>query len=349
VERHPKEAEEYHGEVVSYYPATLAQAGEDALYRALAQVAQKNNLRAGVVELARLVGVQQPREAEWYLELGDAWLASGEALKAVGAYEQGVRLKPRMVRGLQSLAKGLKAAGQNPRSVDTLRQALQIAPSDAGSWYQLGTLAIAQGQARDAMERLQKAVALDPDMPGVYTTLAAVEAGAGQRERAEAALQEALRIDPYDAAAWDLAGRSMAEKSQFPEALFDFEKAIRHRPDFGPYLYEYALTLASAGQVYRAQESAEAAVKADPNLAEPHALLGRLDARKRQFAEAAKEYREAIRLRPEFAQARLDLASLLVAQGEVQQAVEQLREVAKGADPGSARIASDALRRLGIQ
>ena len=35
-------------------------------------------------------------------------------------------------------------------------------------------------------------------------------------------LAEALRIDPYDAAAWDLAGRAMAGKGQFPEALYDF-------------------------------------------------------------------------------------------------------------------------------
>ena len=72
-----------------------------------------------------------------------------------------------------------------------------------------------------------------------------------------AALQEALRIDPYDAAAWDLAGRALAEKRQFPEALFDFERALRYRPDFAPYLYDYALTLSSAGQFERAQESAE--------------------------------------------------------------------------------------------
>src|SRR5260370_36176261 len=54
VERHPTEAEEYRGEVVPYYPSTLPRAGSDALYRALAQVMMKNNLRAGIAELARL-------------------------------------------------------------------------------------------------------------------------------------------------------------------------------------------------------------------------------------------------------------------------------------------------------
>jgi tetratricopeptide (TPR) repeat protein len=346
-ERHPTEAEEYHGEVVPYYPPTVSRAGADALYRALAQVAAKNNLRAGVAELARQVALQQPREPEWYIQLGDAWLAGGEPVKAVTAYERAVQLRPQMVRALQSLAKGLKAAGQPVRSAAILQQAIQIAPSDAASWYQFGALDSALGRTAEALEKIQKAIALDPDLPGEYTTLAAIQAAAGQRDRARAALREALRLDPYDAAAWDLAGRALAEKGQYPEALYDFEKALRHRPDFAPYLYDYALTLNSANQFDRAQESAEAAARADPNLAEPHALLGRLLASKRQLPAAAKEYQEALRLRPDFGRIRLDLASVLAAQGDMRQAVQHLREAAKSGDPEVARLAADALQRLG--
>ena len=353
-ERHPNEAEEYRGPVVPYYPAysptyppALPRTGADALYGALAQVAMKNNLRAGVAELARLVALQQPREAEWYIQLGDAWLASGEPVKAVTAYERAVQLRPQAVRGLQSLAQGLKAAGQASRSAEVLRQAIQIAPSDAASWYQSGGVALALGRTGEAMEKMQKAIALDPDLPGGYTTLAAIQAAAGLADRAAAALREALRVDPYDAAAWDLAGRALAAKREFPEALYDFEKAIRHRPNFAPHLYDYALTLASAGEFDRAQESAAASARADPNLAEPHALSGRLLASKRQLPEAAREYREAIRLRPDFARARLDLASVLVAQHDIGQAVEQLREAARSSDPEVARLAAEALQRLG--
>ena len=102
-ERHPTEAEEYRGEVVPYYPATLPRLGPDALYRALAQVAMRNNLRAGVAELARLIALQAPREAEWYVQLGEAWLADGSPAKAVAAYEAALRLKPGTVRILRSL------------------------------------------------------------------------------------------------------------------------------------------------------------------------------------------------------------------------------------------------------
>jgi hypothetical protein len=52
---------------------------------------------------------------------------------------------------------------------------------------------------------------------------------------------------------------------------------------------------------------------------------------------------------PDFAQARLDLASVLMASGERSQAIEELREVARGKDPAAARVAADALRRSGEQ
>jgi predicted CXXCH cytochrome family protein len=345
-ERHPTEAEEYRGEVLPYYPA-LARSGPDALYRALAQVLMKNNLRGGIVEFSRLIAVQQPRETEWHLQLGDAWLAGGDPPKAIAAYENASRLSPQSVRALQSMARALRASGQASRSAEVLQQAIRIAPSDAASWYQSGSLAFELGRPAEAIEKIQKAIALDPDLPGAYTTLAGMHAATGRMELAEAPLRDALQLDPYDAAAWDLAGRTLAGKGQFSEALYNFEKALRQRPNFAVYLYDYALTLSSAGQPDRAQESAEAALRADPKLAEAHALLGSLLARKRQLSEAVSHYQEAVRLRPDFARARLDLASILAAQGDMKGAVMQLREASKGNDPEVARLAAGALQRLG--
>jgi tetratricopeptide (TPR) repeat protein len=187
-ERHPTEAEEYRGEVVPYYPSN-----PDALYRALAQVILKNNLRAGVVELARLIGVRQPREPIWHMQLGDAWLASGEPLKAVAAYEQAVRLSPRSVSALQALARAFKASGQAARSAETLEKAIRIAPSDARSWYQSGVLS-------SDPEKMQKAIAIDPDLPreldAAITKLLEPDPGARHQCAAELswALSEVLAL-----------------------------------------------------------------------------------------------------------------------------------------------------------
>jgi len=346
-ERHPKESEEYRGEIVPYYPPALPKTGPDALYRAFAQVAMGNNLRAGVVELSRLVAVQQPRDPEWHIQLGDARLVNGEPLKAIASYQSALRLRERMPRALQALAKALRSAGQLPESLDTLRKVLEIDPSDASAWYQLGMVESDLQRNRDAIEHLRRATSLDPNLPGVHTTLAHAQFSEGQLEEATSALREALQIDPYESAAWDLAGRVLTTKGEFREAFYNFEHAIRYRPNFAPHLYDYALALSTSNSFDRAEEQVRRALRADLGMPEAHALLGGLLARKREFADAAVEFGEAVRLRPALARTRLDLAAVLAAQGKMPEAVEQLRAVAKSDDAEAARLAADALRRLG--
>jgi predicted Zn-dependent protease len=169
----------------------------------------------------------------------------------------------------------------------------------------------------------------------------------GDTGRAESELREALRTDPYDATVSDLMGRVPAGKGQAPEALFDFEKATRLRPGYGPHLYDYALEISAVNRVDEAQASVQSALRADPDMAEGHELLGGLLAGKGQLQDAAREYAEAIRLKPEFARAHLDLARVLAGQGDMPGAIDQLRQAAAGSDPQVAQMAAQALKRLG--
>ncbi len=177
--------------------------------------------------------------------------------------------------------------------------------------------------------------------------MAGLLAGTGQVEFAEDASRNALRTDPYDAAAYDLTGRVLAGKAQTPEALYDFEKATRLRPDHAPYLYDRALMLARLNRLDEAQEPAQAAVRADPNFAEAHDLLGGLLARKMQLTLAVREYEEAVTLRPDFSRVHLDLGLVLAAQGDLTGAAEHLRKTASGRDTAVAQQATLALQRMG--
>ena len=346
-ERHPTEAEEYHGEVVPYYPAPLPAADENKLYLAVAQVSLKNNLAAGTRALAREIARVRPRESEFYMALGDAWQSSGKPREAAAAYQQALTRRPNFARGLLALAAGWKAAGDLPRAGQALQQATQVAPRNPVAWFQYGTVDYASGRIEAAIQKMQKAISLDPELTGEHTGLAELLAATGRLDAAQAALQEALRIDPYDARAYDLMGRVLAGKGQLPEALYAFEKATKLRPGYAPHLYDYALALMSAGRAEESQALVEAAIRADPKMSEAHVLLGGLLAQKRGFPEAAREYQEALRLNPAFDRAHLDLANVLAAQGDMEGAIEHLRSAAKGRDPRVAQVAAGALQRLG--
>lgn len=346
-ERHPAASEEYRGEVVPYYPSPLPQTGENALYRAVAQVALRNNLAQGLPELAEEIARTQPRETEFYMVLGDALQKSGKPREAVDAFQRALQLRTDFPRGLLALAEALKGSGQVPRAGETLDRAMKIAPGSASVWFQSGAVDFALGRTGAAIGKMEKAVALDPDLSGGRSGIAELLWRTGKIGEAEVRLREALRIDPYDASAYDLIGRVLAGKGQAPEALFDFEKATRLRPGYAPHLYDYALELSSVNRMEDAQTTVEAALRADPDMTEAHELLGGLFAAKRQFAEAQREYAEAVRLKPELARAQLDLARVLAAQGEMPAAIEHLRKAATGNDPQVAHVAAEALQRIG--
>ncbi|MGC2398693.1 MAG: tetratricopeptide repeat protein [Acidobacteriaceae bacterium] len=348
-ERHLTDAEDYHGEVVPYYPSPLPPIGENPLYQAVAQVALQNNLKQGLADLSREISRRPPPEMEFYTALGDAYRNSGDAKHAAAAFHQAVLRGADSVTALQSLAGAYKALGEVQRSEETLNRALHIAPSDASIWFQYGMLDAGLGKENSAIEKVQKAVALNPDLPEAYTSLAGLLLATGQLDPAEAAVRNALNVDPYDAAAYNAAGRVFAGKGQTAEALFDFAKAARLRPGHGPYNYDYALMLVHVNRFDEAQVSAQAAVQGDPGFAAGHELLGSLLARKSQLAEAASEYRRAVEIQPDFSRAQLDLGLLLVAQGDLAGASEHLRKAAQGKDPQVAQRAAQALERIGKQ
>lgn len=348
-EVHLPPAEEYHGKVIPYYPASPPKTSENLLYEAVAQVLLQNNLQQGVADLSREMSLHPPRQMQFYTVLGDAWQNSGKPKEAAEAYEQAVQLKPDSVPAMLSLANALKGSKEMQRSEEVLKRALQISPSDPNVWYQYGILDAELGHTSIALEKVQKALDLNPDIPGGYVNLASLLAQSGQMDSAESALQTALKIDPYDALAYDMSGRIAVSQAKLPEALYDFKKAARLRPSYAPYLYNYALMLIRSGELDEAQVQAQATVHADPNFAEGHELLGGLLAKKQQLEQAVAEYQQAVTLKPDFSRANFDLGLLLAAKGDTAGAAEHLRKAATGNDPDIAKQAATALQRMGTQ
>jgi tetratricopeptide (TPR) repeat protein len=340
IQRHPAapnpataKAPPYRGEVIPYYPSP-------PLYLAVAKVALQNNVNQGAADLSRLLAQLQPREPEFYLALG-------QATGSIDAFEQALRLRPDSSRILIALAGALKSAGEFSRAAATLRRAIQVAPDNTAAWYQSGAVDFSLGNIPEAIDKMRKAVALDPDFAGGRTGLAQLLWRAGRIEEAEGDLREALRMNPYDPEAYDLLGRVLAGKGHAPESLFDFEKATLLLPGHAPYLYDYALELSAVNRPDDAQAQVEAALRADPAMAEAHELRGGLLAASHRLPEAEREYAEAVRLKPGFSRAQLDLARVLAAKGNLDEATAHLRAAAAGSDPQVAQVAAEALRRLG--
>jgi Flp pilus assembly protein TadD len=345
-ERQETGAGVYQGEVVPYYPAPLPNTPENALYAAVALVAQRSNLAAGLPRLAAEMERQKPARAEFYIELGQARLASGKIPAAVTAFEQAVARAPNSPAAQLSLADALTQARQPALAIAILNRAIVSAPRDALLFYQLGIAQGAAGHGAESIAAFEKSVALDPDFTEAHNLLGAALAGRGEFERAAKELMRALEIYPDHADAQANLGHLFAAQGDFRQAAFYLENAVRRKPGDAEARTNYAVALGAMNRFDEAREQIDAAVKADPKAAGAHNLRGSLLERTGAMDESLAEFLEAARLKPDFGMAHFNAARLLAARGNMAGARSELQKAGTDPDPRVRQRAAAMLQQL---
>jgi predicted CXXCH cytochrome family protein len=336
----------YRGPVVPYYPNPLPPGPESELYVAVAQVSQNSNLTEGIAQLTAAVEKYHSDRIDYYLQLGDALIAAGKTDKAVSLYEEALRRQPNSFVALRKLAFGLHSVGQFPRAVDLLKQALELKPADAAGWNELGLDYLNLGARSDAIAAFQKAITLDEDMAEAYNSLGGVWLESGNFSRAESVLREAIRIQPDYAEAHSNLGNALSAAGQFEEARYHFEIAIRFQPNYAAARYNYGIALARVNRFEEAQHQIEALLRFEPRNAAAQDLLGNLLVARTKVQAAIGAYREALRIRPDFARARLDLGEALADLGDLSGALPEVQAAAASQDSVVRQEALDLLQHL---
>ncbi len=346
-ERPDFDANQYHGEVVPYYPSPLPRTPENALYLAVAQVTQKSNLAKGLPLLSAEIARQKPARAEFYVDLGQAWFSAGNRANAIAAFEEAARRKPDSPVVSLNLADVLTEAGQPARAIGVLNRALKAAPSDPLLWYQLGIAHSAADAGAEAIAAFEKAVALDPGLAEVHNQLGSALAGRGDLERAGTEFRSALKINPDLPEALGNLGHLLAAQGDLAQSAFYLARSIHLKPNDADVRTNYAVALAALNQWDEAKRQIDAAVVADPKSPDAHNFKGTLLDRSGNRAEALAEFLEAIRLRPDFDVAHLNAARLLAAKGDTAAAERHLRQAAASSNPNVRNKAAAALQQLG--
>ncbi|HEX6894032.1 MAG TPA: tetratricopeptide repeat protein [Bryobacteraceae bacterium] len=338
----------YRGEANPYYPAKLTPSPENELYAALAQVRENNNTDRGLQQYAAAIRKYRPRQAEFYVGFGDAWLARGDSSEAASAYQEAVRLRPNSLAGWLGLGNAFQQSSRLENASGAYTRATQSSPDDAGAWRKLGEVDAKLGRNAEALAALQKAAGLDDNGSETQYALGIVYSKpGGDASRAEAAFREAIRLQPdYAAARLNLA-ILLSQRGQTAEAAFHFAYAVRARPDYALGHFNYGLMLAELQRPADAREQFEATLKADPNYAQAHEELGKLAESSGRFADALREFSDAVRLSPNLSRSQLGLGAAFARQGRTAEAREHLALAAASQDSAireSAQRLLDSLR-----
>ena len=136
--------------------------------------------------------------------------------------------------------------------------------------------------------------------------------------------QEAVRLQPGYADAYLNIGVIQAKRGRLDDAAANFGRVLELRPAHREALRNLSLALIRQGKVAEAAARLGELRRLNPNDPEAWFLTGVLQRENHSAGESA--YREAIRLRPDYAEAHNNLGILLARQGRLEAAIGHFRE-----------------------
>jgi protein O-mannosyl-transferase len=165
-----------------------------------------------------------------------------------------------------------------------------------------------------------------------YNNLGVTFLQEGRLPEAMQQFQEAIRVKPDSADALGNLGNVLITLGQPQEAMPYLQKAFQSTSDYGDAKLRFGAGLLEMNRVTEAISDIREGTRLKPNRAAAHSLLGAALRRSGQLAAAKAEFQEAIRLEPESAPLYRELAETQEELGETDEAILQF-ETAVRIDP----------------
>ena len=218
--------------------------------------------------------------------------------------------------------------------------ASRLTPQDFRWVYLLGKLDQQEDLTDDAIRRYRIARTLRPEYVAVPVNLGNIYLQLNRMEDAKENFTAALVIDESSAAALYGLGQVALSQRSYTEAVNYFEKALRLLPGANRIHYSLAMAYRGLGDTEKAtthlaQQGTVGARASDPLMDElldlikgerVYLIRGRLALEAKRYAEAAGEFRKAIRAKPDSIPAHVNLGAALVQTGDPKGAAEQYEE-----------------------
>ncbi len=215
------------------------------------------------------------------------------------------------------------------QAIGNLRQAVDMQPAFGQGRAVLAAIFAKQNKLDDAIKEAKKAVEADRDNAFAYNILGTVCFAKGLIVEGEAALNRAIELDPKLVDTYVKKGLFYISKGQYFKGETELTTALRINPDF----LNSRLVLASYYQQHGEHDKAlrilKEGLKGDASDAVLYNLMAESLIRRNMIAEAVECYRKAATLNPTDEHASLRLATVYVAQGDSNKAIQEIEAFIK--------------------
>jgi len=269
--------------------------------------ATRELLPTGVLHGLKWVGV-------FVIPLGALWI--GQMRNKTPEVEQTARIAsdlPDSARAHWKYGFALHKAERLDEAAEQYRIALRLNPNEKELHFGLGQVLAAQSQLGEARNELEEALRSNPHNGEYHSEYACLLERLGQQDTANAEHLAAIRLAPKS-------GRNHYEYAMFlfrekklDQAIPEFEAALKHNPNHPEAHYHLGRALFVKGDLEGAKVHYLQTARLDPK-APVHNALGVVYARLGQTPEAIAQFKEALRIQPDDAEATENLRFVLATQ-----------------------------------
>ena len=287
---------------------------DPAPYRLLGQLYLQQQKQQDALQAFEQAYTVDATDLETVLALSDLYRQMGRADDADRLFAEAMNVEDATVEELMARATPLyQRAGEDDEAARTathlLERAVEQVPDHAGALLMLGDLRYQTGAYTDAAQLLERALAQNPRDLGLWQLAAAAYLEAGRPEDAARIADEGLLLFPGQLPLLRVAALSLLHSGRNDEAIARFEEAL--------VLYE--------------EEDAPAAERS-----EALGALGLLFARKQDYDQSDRYYRQALDADPNNALALNNYANDLAEQETRLAEAQTLAQRAVDLDPQNA-------------
>ena len=236
-----------------------------------------------------------PNDPVSQMLLGEAYEKQGASDKAAAAFEQAVKLNPKLASGVTKLAQLYAGPLRNKeKALAYAKKARELAPGDPQIAALLGKVAYDSGNFAWSYNLLQEAARQRQNDPALLSDLAWSAYSLGKVNEARDAMQKALtnKADPAHAADAQkfLALIALSENPKdFVAAEAEIQKELQSNPEFVPALMAQAVLDTKQGQIKRATETYDNILRRWPEFALAQKRLAELYAQDPSTLAAASD------------------------------------------------------------
>jgi tetratricopeptide (TPR) repeat protein len=324
-------------------------------FQALKQIKAKYK----AVETYQKAVKQQPKDAQAYLNLGNAWMDfhqnSGKGYRlaiqlndiemlslmmsalpsregAIAAYSKALALDPTLAAAYGGLCLAkvqTNISTEAQKTLATCRKAIELQPQWAQVHLALGVALWDQHKVDDAVTVFRRAVALEPNNGNTHYQLGRALVDQNNSQEAEKHLRKAIALNPEGNMSYISLGNALTDQGKPNEAIAAYRQSIQVSPD-QPLAYAFlGDVLIQQKRTDEAISNAQEMIRRYPSFSSGYQGLGAALSQKNRLQEAIAAYNQAATKAPNDLFILTERGTVYARAGNTAKAMADFREAVK--------------------